>query len=258
MKHNYHTHTKRCKHATGSEEAYLLKAIEADFETFGFSDHAPYKFPDGYVSPSRMHIDEIDEYFDTLLNLKEKYKDYISVKIGFEIEYYPKLWDRAIEKFKGYPLDYLILGEHMIGNESMSAINAFAPTKDESILRSFVDHCINAINTDRISYVCHPDNINFIGSDEAYVREMSRLILAANKKNVPLEINLLGVRTNRHYPKDLFWKTAASLGATAILGQDCHEVAHVCIKSEIEQVERYAEQLGLTLIDKLDFKNPIF
>ena len=87
MKHNYHTHTPRCKHASGSEEEYLKIAIDAGFETFGFSDHAPFLFVGDYVSPSRMDMSEIDGYFDTLLSLREKYKDYdrefnISVKVG--------------------------------------------------------------------------------------------------------------------------------------------------------------------------------
>ncbi len=258
MKHNYHTHTARCKHASGTEEEYLQKAIDAGFETFGFSDHAPFVFVGDYVSPCRMDMNEIDNYFDTLLGLKEKYRSYIDVKIGFEIEYYPRLWDRAIEKYRNYPLDYLILGEHMIGNESLSCINAFAPTNDERVLSDFVDHCISAINTDRITYVCHPDNINFTGDDAVYVKEMSRLIKACNEKSIPLEINLYGIRDGRHYPKRLFWETASRLGATAVLGQDCHKISHVCVKEEIEKAEAFADTLGIKLIDKVELKDPLF
>ena len=258
MKHNYHTHTPRCKHASGSEEEYIKIAIDAGFETFGFSDHAPFFFLGDYVSPSRMEMSEIDDYFDTLLSLREKYKYYIDVKIGFEIEYYPRLWDRAIEKFRNYPLDYLILGEHLIGNESISAINAFTPTNDENVLKTFVDHCVNAINTDRITYICHPDNINFTGDDDVYVKEMSRLIIACNQKNIPLEMNLYGIRDGRHYPKKLFWETAASLGARAVLGQDCHKISHVCVKEEIEQATRLTDSLGIELCDGIPLKSPIF
>lgn len=258
MKHNYHTHTPRCKHASGSEEEYLKAAIDAGFETFGFSDHAPFFFVGDYVSPSRMDMSEIDEYFDTLLSLKEKYRDYIDVKIGFEIEYYPRLWDRAIEKYKNYPLDYLILGEHLIGNESISAINAFAPTTDENVLKAFVDHCINAVNTDRITYVCHPDNVNFVGDSDVYANEMSRLILACKDKRIPLEFNMYGMRDGRHYPKSLFWETAAKLGASAVLGQDCHKISHVCVRDEILRAEEYLSGLGIELLDRLDLKDPIF
>lgn len=258
MKHNYHAHTYRCGHASGTEEEYIQKAVDAGFETFGFSDHAPFFFENGYVSPCRMKMSEIDGYFDVLLALREKYKSYIDIKIGFEIEYYPKLWDKVIEKYKEYPLDYLILGEHFIGNESMECVNAFAPTDDPAVLKGFVDHCISAIDTGRITYICHPDNINFVGDDEVYVREMTRLIKECNLRSIPLEINMYGMRDGRHYPRRLFWELATSLGATAVLGQDCHRISHVCVKDEILRAEELASELGIRLIDKLELKDPVF
>jgi histidinol-phosphatase (PHP family) len=44
---NYHTHTWRCKHATGDIEDYVEKALEAGGKVLGFSDHTP--LPDGRV-----------------------------------------------------------------------------------------------------------------------------------------------------------------------------------------------------------------
>ena len=34
MKYNYHTHTSRCFHARGTDEEYVLAAIEAGFDGF--------------------------------------------------------------------------------------------------------------------------------------------------------------------------------------------------------------------------------
>lgn len=39
---NYHTHTWRCMHAEGAEEAYVRQAIRRGLHTLGFSDHTPY------------------------------------------------------------------------------------------------------------------------------------------------------------------------------------------------------------------------
>ena len=38
MKTNYHTHTTRCVHATGSDEDYVLSAIKGGYQELGFSD----------------------------------------------------------------------------------------------------------------------------------------------------------------------------------------------------------------------------
>ena len=42
IKRNYHTHTKRCGHAIGEDEEYVVNAIEAGLTDLGFSDHCPY------------------------------------------------------------------------------------------------------------------------------------------------------------------------------------------------------------------------
>ena len=50
MDYNYHAHTTRCSHATGTEESYIEKAIEGGIRYMGFSDHMPMRFPDGHES----------------------------------------------------------------------------------------------------------------------------------------------------------------------------------------------------------------
>ena len=50
MLHNYHSHTFRNHHAVGTEREYIEAAIAGGYQTLGFSEHAPYQFPDGNVS----------------------------------------------------------------------------------------------------------------------------------------------------------------------------------------------------------------
>ncbi len=39
---NYHTHCARCRHAFGTEEDYVEKALEYNLDILGFSDHLPF------------------------------------------------------------------------------------------------------------------------------------------------------------------------------------------------------------------------
>ena len=48
MDYNFHVHTWRCSHATGTEEEYILRAIENGVRYMGFSDHVPFRCADGY------------------------------------------------------------------------------------------------------------------------------------------------------------------------------------------------------------------
>ena len=73
---NYHTHTKRCKHATGTEEDYVVSAISCGLSRLGFSDHAP--FPD-HDFGQRMDYGEFDDYLNSIDLLRGKYADAITL-----------------------------------------------------------------------------------------------------------------------------------------------------------------------------------
>ena len=85
MKFNLHTHKYRCKHAKGKDEDYVVRAIETNMEVLGFSDHIPFKHD--HSSKIRMQYEEMDEYFNSIHSLKQKYHDQIQIYVGFESEY---------------------------------------------------------------------------------------------------------------------------------------------------------------------------
>ena len=69
INYNYHTHTRRCGHAVGTEEEYVVNAIKAGIKILGFSDHAPYKEP----NPSeRMNYNQYGDYVASIEHLREK------------------------------------------------------------------------------------------------------------------------------------------------------------------------------------------
>ena len=74
------------------------------------------------------------------------------------------------------------------------------------------------------TYIAHPDLINFTGDDAVYVSEIRRICRASKEYDVPLEINFLGIREGRLYPRDLFWKTVGEEKAPVTFGFDAHSV----------------------------------
>lgn len=258
MKCNYHNHTFRCGHASDTEEDYIKKAIAEGITTIGFSDHTPYPFPSGFVSDCRMLMSDMDGYFRTLLALREKYRGYIDIKIGFEAEYYVDYFPELLSEYRKYPLDYLIYAGHYIGHEGREdCFCAFDSTRDEKRLVQYVDNVIAAISTQRYSFIAHPDMMNFVGDLDLYRSEMTRLISAAKELSVPLEINLNGIRDGRYYPFDDFWRIAGRVDAPAVIGFDAHCIAHVADKGEIAEAMRYADRFGVRIIDEVELKNPL-
>jgi len=248
MKYNYHTHTWRCRHASGEEREYIENAIAAGMKGLGFSDHVPYPFPDGYCSSFRMYTEQAEEYAMTLSALKEEYRGRIDIKIGYEAEYYPLFFEDMLSLVTRYPCDYLILGQHFIESE-MTGKYSGGETEDEGQLRQYVDEVIEAMGTGLFSYVAHPDLLHFTGDDRVYRREFARLTEAAAVCGIPMEINLLGLRGGRSYPDERFFELCGKAGAPVCIGSDAHTADTVYDGVSYRRALEICEKYGLRLVE---------
>lgn len=254
---SYHTHTSRCKHALGAEEDYIRVAIERGVLRLGFSDHTPYPCAPNYVSPVRMTMSETAEYFDTLLTLREKYREKIDILIGFETEYYPAFFDALTDFYRRFPVDYLILGQHRIGSESLPGDkDCFSPHDSYAEYRQYTDQVIDGIKTGLFTYVAHPDCFHFTGDPALYRKEAERIVLCAKAAGLPLEINLQGFTLGRRYPDPMFWEVAAEVGCTAVLGCDAHTPNRVAVPGEVELGVRFAKRFGIPLLNEIELRPP--
>lgn len=257
---NYHTHTARCLHASGSDEEYVQKAIAEGLKTLGFSDHAPYIYPDGYVSYYKMTPEESGEYFASIKSLAEKYRDKIDIHIGYEAEYYPALWQDTLKFWQSQNRpEYLILGQHFIREEYPleSSVHSSESGKEKNNLKIYADTVTEAIATGKFTYIAHPDVLNYYGDDLDYYREqMTRIILAAKDASLPLEINLLGLSEKRSYPTPFFWEIASKFSPDVIIGCDAHEPERVADKNEIAEALRFADKYHLNVVEEVKLINP--
>lgn len=245
---NYHTHTERCFHASGSDREYIESAIKSGMKVLGFSDHCPWLYPDGYVSGIRMKPADTDGYFSSLIALKKEYENDIKIYIGFESEYIPELIEAQDKFLSDYPVDYMILGQHSIAPENISVYMG-RPTKDESILKKYVDLIIEGMESGRYKYAAHPDLCNFTGSKEIYVKHYTRLCEYLKSKDIPIEINLLGLSLNRHYPSSAFMEIARNTGNKAVIGFDAHCPEFLEDNYSLDKVRKLAEKYSLELVD---------
>ncbi len=252
---NYHTHTFRCHHALGDDREYVEHAIAHGMKELGFSDHCPWVFDNGYVSAIRMTPDEVDGYFRSLTDLKKEYASDIKIYIGFESEYIPELIEKQDRFLADYPLDYMIMGQHFNDVETCGVYMG-VPTADESILVKYVDRIIEGMESGRYLYLAHPDLLCFLGSDEVYNREYTRLCTYMKSRDIPLEINLLGLRDGRHYPCDKFFSIAQKVGNKVIIGCDAHFPQALSDEGPMEKCRSFAEHYGLELVDRLDISRP--
>ena len=146
MKANYHTHTARCGHATGTDEDYVLAAIEQGFDELGFSDHVPWPYQDGYTHPSvRMRVDQMPGYLNSVRALAAQYKDKIHILTGFECEYFPDYMNWLADMRAENHLDYLILGNHFDHDDEYGMY--FGNTRTAAQLRRYVDSAVKGMES---------------------------------------------------------------------------------------------------------------
>lgn len=260
-KTNYHMHTKRCMHASGTDEEYVKSAIKNGYEEIGFSDHSPWKYDSDFVAHMRMPLSQFDDYYTSIASLREKYKDQISIKIGLECEYFPKYMDWLKQFVVEKKLDYIIFGNHYYKTDEKRVYFGTACENEEYLIR-YVDEAIAGMETGLYSYLCHPD-LFMRGRrvfDDVAKRESIRLCEAAKKLNIPLEYNLAGAAYNdimhtMQYPHEEFWKIVAEVGNTAIIGVDAHEPAAMETDRYRDEGLKRLQELGIHIIDKIEFKD---
>lgn len=245
---NYHTHTKRCRHAVGEDREYVEAAIGSGIQILGFADHCPWVFRDDYVSTMRMTPAQVDGYFYSLESLKKEYEKDIRIYIGLESEYCAELLDGQTKLLEPYPLDYMIMGQHFLGVENYS-IYSGSKTTDPAVIKTYVDMVQEGLSTEKYLYVAHPDLLHFVGDDAVYRQEMKRLCETLKEKDIPIEINLLGFSEGRHYPSERFLSIAEEVGNKAILGVDAHSPQHLRNQQAVREAEELCKKFHLPLVD---------
>lgn len=253
---NYHTHTTRCRHAFGKDRDYVLKAIKAGITTLGFSDHSPMLFPvNDYYSNFRMFPEDVSDYVNSINLLKKEYEDKIEIILGFELEYYPELFDKTVKLLEKAGAEYFVLGQHFTDNEyepySHYCGNA---TNDITLFDKYIEQSLEGLATGKFIYIAHPDLFKYTGPDEIYKKKMTYFCEEIKTLGYPAEFNILGFSQHRNYPDRRFWEAAAKVGNDVVIGFDAHSPEAFQNKRVYTDAVNYLNDLGITPIE-LDLKN---
>ena len=84
---------------------------------------------------------------------------------------------------------------------------------------------------------------------------MKEMCREARACGVPLEINLLGVCENRHYPRNTFWECAAEEGCKAILGCDAHTPEALLDVESEQRGLALAKQAGIEVLSNITLRH---
>lgn len=254
---NFHTHTKRCLHAFGTEEDYVREAVAKGLSQLGFSDHGP--FPDheyGY----RMPFEELTAYRLELDRLKAVYQDQLTLFSGLEIEYLPRCRAYYQELLSEQGMDYLALGEHFYCGRK-GEINFISAAKSTEDYLYYAQAVCDAMETGFFRFVAHPDLmfLNPFAFDKNTEKACEMIIEGAKRYNAVLELNANGFRREekcypdgkRHpYPYLRFWDMVKAADIPVIVGSDCHSPDQL-FDSTMQKALRLANMKELRLLDSI-------
>ena len=244
---NFHTHSCFCD-GLGHPKEYVERAMQYNFTSLGFSSHAPLAFPNSWT----MNENDINEYLNTILSLKEKYENKIQIYLGLEIDYISHLMGPTDEKFKNLNLDYTIGSVHMLKDETTGEYLAVDGYEDEYIklitsafnnnVKAFVHEYYkqiqNMVKENTPSIVGHLDLIKkhnknnkyFDENEKWYKCEIMETLKVIAEHNTILEMNTGGkVRgyTNDFYPSNWIITECRKLNIPMILNSDAHNPKYV-------------------------------
>lgn len=273
---NYHTHTERCGHAEKdySDEEYVKEAFERGIKFFAFTDHIPFMKAKDTKGNVRMSYDEIDEYLQSIVKLKDKYREIVNIETGFEFEYIPGELEHIL-KMKNM-VDKMVLGQHFVFDNqgNIKYFNSKQNITDKEMIQ-YVCLISKALEAGIPDIIAHPDLFlkyrrRFGEKEEFITRQICEL---AQKYQVPMEINLneiyreyvrakneLAKGTERErielaksrigYPNAQFWKILSEYDIKVLFGIDAHLKGQI-LNNEISY-KIASEILGETM-EKLNF-----
>jgi histidinol-phosphatase (PHP family) len=227
---NYHTHTYRCKHATGDVADYCNAAIEGGLTVLGISDHSA--LPDNRWPGIRMDIADLPEYCARIDEARSTFPA-LTVLKSMECEHAPEYAAFYADTLLGeLQFDYLIGAAHFFPVNG-EWVGSYGGADSVAGLRAYADYFIKSMETGLFAFMAHPDVFGncYFEWDANAASAAHDILSAAAALQVPLEINGYGLRKpeidtpqgrRRMYPWLPFWELAADYDITFIANSDAH------------------------------------
>ncbi len=233
-----HNHTPLCKHATGSPEEYIQKAIQKNIKFYGFADHAPMQFDYKY----RMGFEEMPKYENEIRTLKEKYKDKIEILLGYEVDFTPFVDKRVLER----KVDFLIGSVHFLDNwgfDNPEFLREWQKRDINDVYREYFYLIEKMASSKLFDIVGHIDLIKVFGYKPKSVKDIAKNAVKAIKKaGMSVEINTSGLRkpVKELYPSDELLEMILNENIDITFSSDAHSPEDVGfkIKESIDKLKK--------------------
>ena len=272
---DYHIH---CRYSDDSEEEpekIVESAVSKNFDEICFTDHVDYGIKIDHDVYNKMNDSEKEkyknllnvdypEYFREISELREKYKDKITIRQGLEFGMQTHTIADFQKIFDKYDLDFVILSCHQVNDEEFwNKVFQQGKTPDEYNYKYYEEIYKVIQKYSDYSILGHLDHIQRY-NETIYPFEKSREIITEILKKVIEDGKGIEVNTSsfRYGLKDLtpernILKLYYELGGKIItIGSDAHKAENV--GDHIPYIQSELKKIGFTHICTFDKMKPIF
>ena len=210
-------------------ESMVQAAVKAGIPTICFTDHIDYDYP---VKDITFEFD-IGRYKEAIDALKEKYKSKILILMGVELGLQEHLGGRYRKLVEGYPFDFIIGSQHLVGNKDPYYPETFEGRTDMEIYREFFKETLRDIKAfhdfdsmGHLDYIVrYGPNKNQFYSYEKYRNILDAILKKLADTNVGLEVNTGGYHYGLGEPNpctDIIRRYKELGGEIITIGADAH------------------------------------
>ena len=244
LRSSSHLHTYYCD-GKNSPEEMVLRAIELDFVSLGFSGHGNSEY-----DPVCMTTEKEILYRQEVRRLQEVYADQLEILLGVEHE--------AISPYPDFPYEFMIESVHFLLKDgkkyfidydvahTLEAAEAFGDIY--AYCEAYFAQCEKAYHITPAQIAGHLDLVTKFNeksplideNDPRYLEPAMAALEAGVKKGLVFEVNTgaisRGYRTTP-YPRPIFLKRLKELGGQVMINSDCHDAKYLdCAYEDARQL----------------------
>ncbi len=231
---DYHLHTSRCCHATGTMEEYLGEAVKKGLKEVGFADHFPLGLLD-FTPRAKVTMEpaELDEYVQDVEDLKKSFSG-LQVKLGIEVDYIPGTEEKLELLLKQYPFDYVTGSIHFMDDWDFTH-PVYADTYKNRNIDELYRHYYKLVREVCLSglfdIIGHIDVIKKFGyrPEDGLQSLWDETADLLKTTNTAIELNTAGrdAPVGDFYPDFPFLERCFRSGVPVTLGSDAHSPGQV-------------------------------
>lgn len=255
----YHCHTPYCD-GQSDIESLILKAIHTKDSIIGFSTHGPVPFESDWNISHK----NLNTYYKVLSEMKEKYKDRITIYSGIEADYIEGKLNANSDTLLQHHLDYKIGSLHYMGfiddkpwavdtpfDEWEEGLKKLYQNNIDLLVKDFTRQSLQMISEDGFDILGHVDKVfqnghlYFDENHSVYRECILELLHAAKEKSLIVEINTKSFESlGFFYPHQSFFAILKQLNLPITINSDAHSIDR--FHSGISQAAQQLLDHGIT------------